>query len=186
MSTEESERSGRPKEVHVKWVPRELTIDQKQRRVVDSEQCLKTIKRNKSEFLHRYVTMDETWLHHFTPNSNRQSSEWTAHDEPASRLWKTQQSAGKFMTSAFWDANGIIFICSLKKGRTIQRDYYMALLDRLKDEIAEKRPHLKKKKVLLHQGKRYVFSRSGSQRLFPVLRSQKNACWEKKFCRMKR
>ncbi|KAF7271129.1 hypothetical protein GWI33_015956 [Rhynchophorus ferrugineus] len=49
-----------------KWVPRELTFDQKQRRVDDSEQCLKMINRNKPEFLCRYVTMDETWLHHFT------------------------------------------------------------------------------------------------------------------------
>ncbi|KAF7287962.1 hypothetical protein GWI33_000023 [Rhynchophorus ferrugineus] len=31
----------------VKWVSRELTFDQKQRRVDDSEQCLKMIKSNK-------------------------------------------------------------------------------------------------------------------------------------------
>ncbi|KAF7273091.1 hypothetical protein GWI33_014172 [Rhynchophorus ferrugineus] len=30
-----------------KWVPRELTFDQNQRRVDDSEQCLKMIERNK-------------------------------------------------------------------------------------------------------------------------------------------
>ncbi|KAF7273486.1 hypothetical protein GWI33_013807 [Rhynchophorus ferrugineus] len=61
-----------------KWVPRKLTFNQKQRRVDDSEQCLKMIKRNKPEFLRRYVLMGETWLHHFTTKSNRQSSEWTA------------------------------------------------------------------------------------------------------------
>ncbi|KAF7263829.1 hypothetical protein GWI33_001061, partial [Rhynchophorus ferrugineus] len=33
----------------------------------------------------------------------------------------------------------------------INNDYHIALLDSWKDEIAEKRPHLKKKKVLLHQ-----------------------------------
>ncbi|KAF7271131.1 hypothetical protein GWI33_015958 [Rhynchophorus ferrugineus] len=48
----------------VKWVPRELTLEQKQRRVDDSEQCLKMTKRNKPEFLCTYVTMDETWPHH--------------------------------------------------------------------------------------------------------------------------
>ncbi|KAF7286446.1 hypothetical protein GWI33_005364 [Rhynchophorus ferrugineus] len=100
-----------------KWVSRELTFDQKQRRVDDSEQCLKMIKRNKPEFLHRYVIMDETWLHHFTSKSNRQSSEWTAHNETAPKRWKTQQSAG----------------------RTINSNYYIALLDRLKNEIAENR-----------------------------------------------
>ncbi|KAF7280332.1 hypothetical protein GWI33_006147 [Rhynchophorus ferrugineus] len=86
MSTEDSERSERPEEdmrkLCAKWVPRELTFDQKQRRVDDSEQGLKMIKRNKPEFLHQYVAMHETWLHRFTLKSNRQLSEWTAHDEP--------------------------------------------------------------------------------------------------------
>ena len=43
-----------------KWVPRELTIDQKQQRIDDSELCLKLFNRNKSKFMHRYVIMDET------------------------------------------------------------------------------------------------------------------------------
>ncbi|KAF7281392.1 hypothetical protein GWI33_004869 [Rhynchophorus ferrugineus] len=43
-----------------KWVPRELTFDHKQRRVNDSEQFLKMIKRNEPKFLRRYVTMDKT------------------------------------------------------------------------------------------------------------------------------
>ncbi|XP_040566411.1 histone-lysine N-methyltransferase SETMAR-like [Lepeophtheirus salmonis] len=72
----------------VKWVRRELTFKQKIRRVEDLEQCLKMIKRHRPEFLRRYVTMDDTWLHYFTPNSNRQSSEWTAHDEPAPKCGK--------------------------------------------------------------------------------------------------
>ncbi|KAF7276155.1 hypothetical protein GWI33_010869 [Rhynchophorus ferrugineus] len=76
MSTEDGQRSGHPKEfLYAKWVSRELTFDQKEARVDDSEQCLKMIKRNKPEFLRQYVTMDETWLHYFTPKSNRQSSE---------------------------------------------------------------------------------------------------------------
>ncbi|GFU02053.1 putative DD34D transposase [Trichonephila clavipes] len=95
--------------------------------------------------------MDETWFHHFTPESNRQSAEWTALDEPTPKSGKTQKSAGKVMASVFWDTHGIILIDYLKKEKTINSDYYVALLERLKDEIAEKRPHLKKKKVLLHQ-----------------------------------
>ncbi|KAF7263419.1 hypothetical protein GWI33_002371 [Rhynchophorus ferrugineus] len=43
-----------------KWVPRELTFDQKQGRVDDSEQCLKMVEHNKSEYLRRYVTMGKT------------------------------------------------------------------------------------------------------------------------------
>ncbi|GFV53882.1 putative DD34D transposase [Trichonephila clavipes] len=71
-----------------KWVPRELTIDQKQQQIDDSKQCLELFNRNKSELLRRYVTMDETWLHHFTPESNGQSAEWTACDERTSKCGK--------------------------------------------------------------------------------------------------
>uniref|UniRef100_A0A2S2QFV8 Mariner Mos1 transposase n=1 Tax=Sipha flava TaxID=143950 RepID=A0A2S2QFV8_9HEMI len=117
-----------------KWVPRLLTVDQKQQ-----------------DFLRRYVTMDETWIHHHTPESNRQSAEWTVAGEPRPKRPKSQKSAGKVMASVFWDAQGILFIDYLEKGKRINSEYYMALLVRLKEEITKKRPHMKKKKVLFHQ-----------------------------------
>ena len=46
---------------------------------------------------------------------------------------------------------GVKFICYFEYGKNINSDYYIALLMRLKDEIVEKRPHFKKKKVLFHQ-----------------------------------
>ena len=55
------------------------------------------------------------------------------------------------MASLFWDLHGILFINYLEKGRTINSDYYMALLDRLSAEIKKKRPHMQKKKMLFHQ-----------------------------------
>ena len=61
-----------------KWVPRLLTVDEKQQCFVDSERCLELFPRIKPNFLHRYVTMDETWIHHYTPESKRSSAEWTA------------------------------------------------------------------------------------------------------------
>ncbi|XP_055302592.1 histone-lysine N-methyltransferase SETMAR-like [Sitodiplosis mosellana] len=78
-----------------KWVPRLLTPEQKQNRVDDSESCLTIFKRNPNEFLRRYVTMDETWVHHFTPESNRQSAEWTEAGGSRPKRPKTQKSAGK-------------------------------------------------------------------------------------------
>jgi hypothetical protein len=44
-----------------KWVQRVLTINQKQQRVDDSEQCLAIFNRNEDEFFCRYITMDETY-----------------------------------------------------------------------------------------------------------------------------
>ena len=55
------------------------------------------------------------------------------------------------MSSVFWDSNVILFIDYLEKGKTINSDYYCVLLDRLKEEITRKRPHLFKKKCIFLQ-----------------------------------
>ena len=49
----------------------------------------------KGVFLHKYVTMNETLVHHFTPESNRQSTEWTAAGESHPKQLKMQTSADK-------------------------------------------------------------------------------------------
>ena len=55
------------------------------------------------------------------------------------------------MASVFWDSHSIIYIDYLEKGKYINSDYYIELLVRLKDEIAKKRPDMKKKKIIFHQ-----------------------------------
>ena len=59
--------------------------------------------------------------------------------------------ACKVLVFVFWDAHGILFIDYLEKRRTINSEYYMALLVLLKEEIAKKQSQIKKKKVLFHQ-----------------------------------
>ncbi|XP_076235112.1 histone-lysine N-methyltransferase SETMAR-like [Calliopsis andreniformis] len=57
------------KKLSSKWVPRFLTMEQKQQRIDGSERCLALFTRNKKEFLRRCVIMDETSIHHYTPES---------------------------------------------------------------------------------------------------------------------
>ncbi|GFW87927.1 mariner Mos1 transposase [Trichonephila clavipes] len=49
------------------------------------------------------------------------------------------------MATFFWDGHGIILIDYLQKGKPINAAYYASLLDKLKAELAEKRPHSQKK-----------------------------------------
>jgi len=56
------------------------------------------------------------------------------------------------MASVFWDAEGILFIDYLGKGKTITGEYYSNLLTRLDEKIREKRPCLQKKKNHLSSG----------------------------------
>ena len=139
------------KKLHSKWVLCLLTVDRKQQLVKDSEYCLQLFQHNKEEFLCKYVTMDKTWIHHFTLESNQQSAEWTAVSESHPKQSKMQTSTGKVLASVFWDAPGILFIDYLEKGRTINSKYHIALLMHLKEESSKKWPQKKKKKVLLHQ-----------------------------------
>ena len=67
--------------------------------------------------------MNEKWLHYFTLESNRQSAEWTARDEPIPKRGKTQRSADKVMASVVWDVHGIIYIDYLEKGKNTNSDY---------------------------------------------------------------
>ena len=131
-----------------KWVPRLLTLVRKQQRVEDLERCSYLLKRGKKDFLHRYVTMDETWFHHYTPKTKRSSAEWTAAGESRPKWPKTQQRPGKVMTSVFWDARGILFIDNLEKDKTINSDYYMALLDRLSAKMNKTASRAKEKSAV--------------------------------------
>ena len=49
----------------LKWVPCLLRVNQKQR-VDNSEHFLQLFQHNKKKFSCKYVTMDETWIHHLT------------------------------------------------------------------------------------------------------------------------
>jgi len=61
------------KKLCARWVPLLLTADQKSTRMKISEQCLEHFNKNKTDFMHRFITMDETWIHHYTPESKQQS-----------------------------------------------------------------------------------------------------------------
>lgn len=139
------------KKLSARWVPRSLTLEQKAKRVTYSEECLGILKKNEEDFFHRYVTMDETWVYHYTPDSKRSSAQWLERGEKRPKRPRTQTSAGKVLASVFWDAQGILFIDYLQKGLTLNSDYYMKLLVTLKQVIGEKRPKMQKKKILFHQ-----------------------------------
>jgi hypothetical protein len=50
------------KKLCARWVLNLLTADQEHTRMKISEQCLERFNKNKTDFVHRFVTMDETWI----------------------------------------------------------------------------------------------------------------------------
>ena len=64
-----------------------FAVDHKHYRV--TKQCLEMFQRNPDEFLCRFITVDETWIHYFTPETKEQSKQWTSRGEPALKKTKT-------------------------------------------------------------------------------------------------
>jgi hypothetical protein len=42
-----------------------------------SEHCLERFNKNETDFVRLFITMDETLIHHHTPESKQQSKQWT-------------------------------------------------------------------------------------------------------------
>ena len=59
-----------------KWVLKCLSADQKSLWCQSSEQLLEFFQRDPNDFLSQLVTMDETWLYHYDPETKQQSMKW--------------------------------------------------------------------------------------------------------------
>jgi len=83
------------------WVPKYLKADQKRQRCQSSEKNWNFFRRDPNDFLSRLVTMDETWLYHYDPETKQQSMEWWHSGSPGLKNFRVQKSAAKFLASIF-------------------------------------------------------------------------------------
>ena len=91
------------RKLSARWVARLLTAGHNQARVVAREQCLRMFQRNSKELLRRYVTVDETGIHYYTPETKNQSKMWTGSGESAPkkrrRFYQQVRSWPQFLES---------------------------------------------------------------------------------------
>jgi hypothetical protein len=137
------------KKLCTRWVLRLLTADQKHTHIKISEQCLERFNKNKANFVRQFITMDETWIHHSTPESKQPSKQWAEAGCSAPKKTRSVPSAGKVMVSVFWGAEGIFLIDYLEKGKTINGEYYTNLVTKIKEKIVRKTTVCKK--IVFHQ-----------------------------------
>jgi len=76
------------KKVTVRWVPQMLCDAQKANRVDASTSLLRLFNENPDKFISRFLTVDETWLHHFIPESKVQSMAWKYGSSPVNTSQK--------------------------------------------------------------------------------------------------
>jgi len=92
--------------------------------------------------------MDETWLHHYEPETKQQSMEWRNSGSPLPKKFRVQKSTGKVLASIFLDQDGILHINHFPKGQTTNTEYYSSLLVQMKDVLKKKRSGKVTKRVL--------------------------------------
>ena len=97
------------------------------------------------------ITMDETWVHHYQPETKEQSKQWKHTSSLTPKKAKVVLSSGKVMASVFWDLQGIILIEYLQKGHTVTGQHYSGQMKRLREVIKEKKPRMLTKGAFFHQ-----------------------------------
>jgi histone-lysine N-methyltransferase SETMAR len=94
--------------VIARWVPRQLSSDQKATRVTNAKEHLSRFSREGDKFVNRIITGDEMWVHYSEPETKAQSKQWKRTGSPSPTKFKLSPSAGKVMLVAFWDSRGMI------------------------------------------------------------------------------
>lgn len=137
------------RKVCARWVPRLLSENHKQQRMEAARAFLEMHRRDGDQLFSRIVTGDESWVHHSTPETKRQSMVWKKPEESAPKKAKVTISAGKVMATVFWDCKGVLLVDYLPPNTTVNAARYCEVLTKLRAAIKRKRPGLLSRKVLL-------------------------------------
>ena len=113
--------------VCARWVPRSLTTEHRRQRKAICSENLECFDAEGEVFLSRIVTVDETWAHHYEPETKRQSMKWHHPQSPRKKNFKTTPSAGNFMITVFWDIDGVILVDVVARRKTINSDTFKTL-----------------------------------------------------------
>jgi len=85
--------------------------------------------------LERIVTGDETWVHHYQPESKQASRQWKHKESLTPPKFKVVPLASKVMSTMFWDMRGVLLVEFQERCRTVNASSYCSLLERLKTAV---------------------------------------------------
>jgi hypothetical protein len=85
------------------------------------------------------------------PETKEQSKGWRYNGSPHPKKFKTPKSSSEVLAPVFWDIDGILRVDYLERGATIMAKYYIALLDKMKQQLVSKHRGKLSKGILLHQ-----------------------------------
>ena len=106
------------------WVPRMLSLRQKEYYVKCSKEFLTLCDMGSNDIINRNATGDENYNNFNDPDSKQVSLQWHTRSGPAPNKFKVVPSDRKVMAKNFWDSVEILLIDYKSKGTTTSEAYY--------------------------------------------------------------
>jgi transposase len=124
--------------VSAKFVPRQLTTDQKECRMMLAGDLFEKSTQDPT-FLTKIVMGDESWVFAYDPEMTVQSAEWHTSSSPRPKKSRLVKSKEKVMLIAFFDIDGVVHHEFVPPGQTVNGHFYVHVLQRLRDAVRRKR-----------------------------------------------
>lgn len=129
------------KRVASRMVPKTLNILQREHRKMVATEMLANVDSDPN-FMKRIITGDETWVYEYDMETAQQSSEWRLKNEPKPKRPRQSKSKVKVLLTVFFDYEGVVHYEFLPEGQSVNKEYYLSVLRRLREAIRKKRPNL--------------------------------------------
>ena len=119
--------------VSARWVPKQLTEDQKASRVTIAKNIWGCFNHDENKFLNCIVTGDKMWVHYAEPETKGQSN---SGNELILHFPWSLSCLHQLARLCFWDSCGIILAHFMQKGQTVTTRYYSeVILKNLKEKL---------------------------------------------------
>lgn len=131
-----------------RWVPHNLSEEQKAARVTWCKKTLKRFNGGASKLVYDIVSGDESWIYSYEPESKTQSTVWSFINELKPTKVTRSRSVSKKMVASFVAKSGHVATICLDDRKTVNADWYTTVC--LPEVIAERRKNNPKRRIILH------------------------------------
>ena len=122
------------KRVAAKMVSKLLNFKQTQCRM-DTAQEMLTMFNHDPDLFKKIITGNESWVYSYDIQTKYQSFQSKHLEEPRPKKARQVRSNVKFLLTVFFDFKGVVHHEFLPQGRTVNKEYYLEVMRRLREVI---------------------------------------------------
>ena len=119
-----------------RWVPKALRPNQLNLKTELSTAILLKIQADEDRFFDGIITVDETWIYQYDPESKQQSKQWFPRGSSGPIKCKSERSVKKVMATVFWDSEKVVLVDFLEGKKTVRGAYYLEVFEEIESKIS--------------------------------------------------